>query len=37
MHSPKALRAYSRIDDARVREIVAGLIRHLHAFVKEAG
>jgi catechol 1,2-dioxygenase len=32
----KALRAYSRIEDARLREIVAGLIRHLHAFVKEA-
>jgi len=32
----KALRAYSEIEDNRLREIVAGLIRHLHTFVKEA-
>jgi catechol 1,2-dioxygenase len=32
----RALRAYSRIEDARLREIATGLIRHLHAFVKEA-
>lgn len=30
-----ALRAYSALEDARLREIVAALIRHLHAFVKE--
>lgn len=33
----KALMAYSRIDNARLREIMVGLIRHLHAFVKEIG
>jgi catechol 1,2-dioxygenase len=32
----KALNAYSKIDNTRLREIVAGLIRHMHAFVKEA-
>lgn len=31
----KAVRAYSRIEDARLREVVAALIRHLHALVKE--
>ena len=31
----KVVRAYSGIDNARLREIVAGLIRHLHALVKE--
>jgi catechol 1,2-dioxygenase len=32
----KALTAYSRIDNARLRELMEGLIRHLHALVKEA-
>jgi catechol 1,2-dioxygenase len=32
----KALTAYSRIDNTRLCELVTGLIRHLHAFVKEA-
>jgi Catechol dioxygenase N terminus len=32
----KALAAYSRIDNTRLRELVQRLIRHLHAFVKEA-
>jgi catechol 1,2-dioxygenase len=32
----RALAAYSRIDNTRLRELVKGLIRHLHAFVKEA-
>jgi catechol 1,2-dioxygenase len=32
----KVLQAYSGIDDLRLREIAACLIRHLHAFVKEA-
>jgi catechol 1,2-dioxygenase len=32
----KALHAYSGIDNDRLRDIVARLIRHLHAFVKEA-
>jgi catechol 1,2-dioxygenase len=32
----KVLQAYSGIDDVRVRELVACLIRHLHAFVREA-
>ena len=31
----KALKAYSQIVDPRLRELTAGLIRHLHAFVKE--
>jgi catechol 1,2-dioxygenase len=31
----KALEAYSRIENPRLRELVQGLIRHLHAFVKE--
>ena len=31
----KALTAYSRIEDTRLRELVTSLIRHLHAFVKE--
>ena len=31
----KALTAYSQIDNIRVRELVKGLIRHLHAFIKE--
>src|ERR1700751_2276662 len=32
----KVLQAYSGIDNARLREIVACLIRHLHAFMREA-
>ncbi|MGE0257430.1 MAG: dioxygenase [Alphaproteobacteria bacterium] len=32
----KVLRAYSRIENPRLREITAALIRHIHAFVKEA-
>ena len=31
----KALTAYSRIEDTRLRELVASLIRHLHAVVHE--
>jgi catechol 1,2-dioxygenase len=31
----KAVKAYSQIGDSRLRELTAGLIRHLHAFVKE--
>ena len=31
----KAVTSYSRIEDTRLRELVGGLIRHLHAFVKE--
>jgi catechol 1,2-dioxygenase len=34
--SDKALKAYSQIEDPRLRELTAGLIRHLHAFVKES-
>src|SRR6476646_8956893 len=30
-----AVKAYSQIADPRLRELTAGLIRHLHAFVKE--
>jgi protocatechuate 3,4-dioxygenase beta subunit len=33
--TPKVLEAYSHIGDARVREIVASLIKHLHAFARE--
>src|SRR5258708_31914771 len=32
----KVLQGYSEIDDVRLRGIVACLIRHLHAFGKEA-
>jgi catechol 1,2-dioxygenase len=32
----KVLQAYSKIDNVRLRGLVACLIRHLHAFVKEA-
>src|ERR1700757_4271822 len=31
----KAVKAYSQIADPRLRELTAGLIRHLHAFVTE--
>lgn len=32
----RVLTAYSQIENPRLRELVTGLIRHLHAFVKEA-
>jgi catechol 1,2-dioxygenase len=32
----RAVKAYSRIEDSRLRELTANLIRHLHAFVKES-
>jgi catechol 1,2-dioxygenase len=32
----RVLKSYSEIDNVRLREIVARLIRHLHAFIKEA-
>ena len=31
----KALKAYSQIENTRLRELVEGFIRHLHAFVRE--
>lgn len=31
----KAVKAYAEIEDARLREVLAGLIRHLHGCVKE--
>jgi catechol 1,2-dioxygenase len=31
----RVVETYSRIDDLRLREIVVGLIRHLHTYVKE--
>jgi catechol 1,2-dioxygenase len=33
----RAVEAYSQIEDPRLREIVAALIRHLHTLVKEVG
>src|SRR6185437_11745702 len=33
--TPKVLDSYSTIEDARVREIVAALVKHLHAFARE--
>jgi hypothetical protein len=33
--TPAVLDAYSHIDDSRMREIVAALIKHLHGFVRE--
>jgi len=33
--TPKVLDAYKSIDDPRVREIVAALVKHLHAFARE--
>jgi len=33
--TPKVLDAYKNIEDPRVREIVASLIKHLHAFARE--
>jgi hypothetical protein len=32
----KAIKAYSQIEAPRLRELTVGLIRHLHAFVKES-
>ena len=32
----RVVTAYSGIDDSRLRDLVTGLVRHLHAFVKEA-
>ncbi len=31
----KAVKAYAGIEDARLREVLASLIRHVHACVKE--
>ena len=31
----RAVEAYSQIEDPRLREVMAALIRHLHALVKE--
>ena len=33
--TPKVLDAYKGIDDPRLREIVAALVKHLHAFARE--
>jgi protocatechuate 3,4-dioxygenase beta subunit len=33
--TPKVLDAYKTIEDPRTREIVAALIKHLHAFIRE--
>jgi catechol 1,2-dioxygenase len=33
--TPAALEAYGNIDDPRMREVIAALIRHLHGFVRE--
>jgi len=33
--TPKVLEAYKTIEDPRLREIVAALIKHLHAFARE--
>ena len=33
--TPKVLDAYKNIDDPRLREIVASLVKHLHAFARE--
>ena len=33
--TPKVLDAYRNIDDPRLREIVASLVKHLHAFARE--
>jgi catechol 1,2-dioxygenase len=33
--TPKVLDAYKNIDDARLREIVASLVKHLHAFARD--
>ena len=33
--TPKVLDAYKSIDDPRLREIVASLVKHLHAFARD--
>jgi catechol 1,2-dioxygenase len=33
--TPAVLEAYSKIDDPRLREIIAALVKHLHAFARE--
>ena len=33
--TPKVLDAYKNIEDPRLREIVASLVKHLHAFARE--
>ncbi len=33
--TPKVLDAYKTIDDPRLREIIASLVKHLHAFARE--
>jgi protocatechuate 3,4-dioxygenase beta subunit len=33
--TPKVLDAYQNIEDARLREIVASLVKHLHAFARD--
>ena len=33
--TPKVLDAYKNIEDARLREIVASLVKHLHAFARD--
>jgi catechol 1,2-dioxygenase len=33
--TPKVLDSYKNIEDARLREIVAALVKHLHAFARE--
>ena len=33
--TPKVLESYQTIEDARLREIVASLVKHLHAFARE--
>ncbi|MBS0247972.1 MAG: catechol 1,2-dioxygenase [Proteobacteria bacterium] len=33
--TPAVLEAYSKIDDPRLREVVAALVKHLHAFARE--
>ena len=33
--TPEVLDAYKNIDDPRLREIVAALVKHLHAFARD--
>ena len=33
--TPKVLDAYKNIDDPRLREIIASLVKHLHAFARD--
>ena len=35
MVTDAVLEAVSRVEDARLREILAALVRHLHGFVRE--